>query len=728
MTKQNFYSFIVIFAFTLTIPIAAFGRDNALRGFTAEESVVEREWEKTFRTLPNTDNLRDYMRVITEEPHIAGLPNSKKVADYILGLYKSWGLNAWIEETQALMPLPTERFVALLEPEKYILRLEEPALIQDKDSADTGQLPTYNAYASAGNVVGQIVYVNYGTPEDYETLEKLGISVNGKIVLARYGRSWRGIKVKLAQTHGAIACLIYSDPFDDGYYQGLAYPNGPYRPDFGVQRGSVMDMPIHPGDPLSPGFGAKTEKKRLTLSEAKTLMKIPSLPISHSDALPLLRNLRGTQAPTEWRGALPITYYIGPGPAKVHVKLEIEWKTRPLYNVLAKIDGTLYPDEWLIYGNHHDAWGNGASDPTSGNVALIETARSLSTLVEMGWQPKRTILFASWDGEEWGLLGSTEWAETHKEELIEKGVVYINTDSTGKGWLSMAGSHTLQRLINDVARDIDDPQRGVSIWQAARSRSIEQAGSDKARDAIEQSDDLRIAALGSGSDYTVFLDHLTMASLNLSFRGDSDGGVYHSNYDSFDWYRRFSDGDFIFGRALSQTVGTALMRLANSSILPFNFVDLSDTMKHYVDEIRQTHATLEDAPSLDFASIDLALNNLSRAGTDYEMALNQLSGVDASALAAQPELAQLNKLLYQSERSLGHDEGLPNREWFRHQVYAPGFYTGYGVKTIPGLREGIEEEAWDEARYYIKVITNAIGNVVQGVDEAKTLLINLTDN
>ncbi len=568
----------------LLFPLTAFSEDEDLKGFLADETKAQEKWEQTYRAIPRAENLRDYMRVITEEPHIAGLPGSKKVADYILAQFRSFGLDAWIEETEALMPLPTKRHLELLEPESYVARLEEPAILEDKDSADDGHLPNYNAYAAAGNVTAQLVYVNYGIPEDYEKLEQLGVEVAGKIVIARYGKSWRGIKAKLAQTHGAVGCLIYSDPRDDGYFRGLTYPDGPYRPKYGVQRGSVMDMPIHPGDPLSPGFGAKTGTTKLDISEAKTLVKIPVLPLSYGDAMPLLENLRGTVAPEDWRGALPITYHVGPGPAKVNLTLELDWKTRPLYNVLAKIDGALFPDEWIVHGNHHDAWNNGAQDPTSGNVALMETARAISELVKQGFRPKRTIIFASWDGEEWGLLGSTEWAETHKEELMEKGVVYINSDSTGKGWLAMSGSHTLQELINDVARDITDPERGVSLWEAARTRRLEEAASDEDRQEIEQSDDLRIAALGSGSDYTVFLDHLTMASLNLGFRGDSPGGIYHSNYDSFDWYTRFGDGDFVFGRALSQTIGTTILRLAGATILPFNFVDLADTMARYVED------------------------------------------------------------------------------------------------------------------------------------------------
>ncbi len=705
----------------------SFAAEDKLKGFLEDEVAQQKQWEEKLRAVPDPDRLREYMRVITEEPHIAGLPGSKKVADYILAQFQSWGLNAWIEETQALMPLPTERRLELVEPESYTALLKEPALLEDKDSADDGQLPTYNAYAAEGDVTAQVVYVNYGIPEDYEKLEELGIDVTGKIVIARYGRSWRGIKAKLAQTHGAVACLIYSDPRDDGYFQGLTYPDGPYRPEHGVQRGSIMDMPVHPGDPLSPGFGAMTDTPRLERSEAKTLVKIPVLPISYGDAKPFLENLRGPVAPEDWRGALPITYHIGPGPAKARVKLALEWKTRPLYNVLARIDGTVFPDQWIIHGNHHDGWNNGAADPTSGNVALMETARSFAELAKLGFKPKRTIIFASWDGEEWGLLGSTEWAETHKEELTQKGVVYINSDGSGKGWLGMAGSHTLQELVNDVARDIQDPERGVSIWEAARNRRLETAEDDEERAEIEQSDDLRIGALGSGSDYTVFLDHLTMASLNLGFGGDSPGGIYHSNYDSFDWYTRYSDGEFVFGRALSQTIGTTILRLANATVLPFNFVDLADTMARYVDEIEEAHQAQPDNPGVDLAAVETALDNLREAGRAYEEALAQLSSASSTAVHAQGELVQLNELLYTSERRLAHDEGLPNREWFRHQVYAPGFYTGYGVKTIPGIRESLEEESWDEARYYVNVVSEALTNLVAQVEQARSLVEQLSN-
>jgi N-acetylated-alpha-linked acidic dipeptidase len=713
---------LVVFLLWLASPGFAEETEADLKGFLPNEVASAREWEERFRAIPRPENLREYMRFITEEPHIAGLPGSKRVADYVLAKFQSFGLNAWIEETQALMPLPKERHLELTAPESYVAKLVEPAMAEDKDSADVGQLPTYNAYAGDGDVEAQVVYVNYGTPEDYEELDEMGIDVRGKIVIARYGRSWRGIKAKLAQSRGAVGCLIYSDPRDDGYFQGLTYPEGPYRNENGVQRGSIMDMPVHPGDPLSPGFGAKTDARRLAMEEAKTLIKIPVLPISYGDALPFLRNLRGKVAPESWRGALPITYHLGPGPSTARLKLEIDWQTRPLYNVIAKIDGALFPDEWIIHGNHHDAWNNGAEDPTSGNVALMETARAFAELVKQGWKPKRTLVFASWDGEEWGLLGSTEWAETHKTELMEKGVVYINSDSSSKGWLGMAGSHTLQELVNDVARTVQDPVRGGSLWDAARAHALEEADDDEERAEIEKSEDLRIGALGSGSDFTAFLDHLTMASLNLGFGGEGEGGIYHSNYDSFDWYTRFSDGDFVYGRALSQAIGTTMMRLANATILPFNFVDLADTMDRYVVEIEKTRDEAKDAPEIDLAPVKTAIGKLRQAGEAYESALSSISNVNSAALEAQPELRNLNRLLYSSERRLAYDEGLPKREWFRHQVYAPGLYTGYGVKTLPGIREGIEEEAWEEAKFYVKVIEGALASLVAQVDEARTLL------
>ena len=578
----------IILGIVLFPPVAHTQEPTAIRGFVGANIAAERDLEHRFQGLPSPDNLREYMRTITAEPHHAGAPGSRKVADYVLGKFKSWGLNAHIEEFESLIPYPTERVVELVSPERYVAKLKEPPVDVDGDSTDAGQLPSFNAYSADGDVTADLVYVNYGTPEDYEELGKLKIDVKGKIVIARYGRSWRGIKPKVAWEHGAVGCIIYSDPRDDGYFPGDVYPAGAYRPEQGVQRGSVMDMPIYPGDPLTPGWASERGGRKLERSEAKTLLKIPVLPISYADAVPLLSNLKGPVAPESWRGALPITYHVGAGPAKVHLKLAFDWQERPLFNVIARIEGSQYPDEWVIHGNHHDAWVNGASDPTSGNVALMETARGLGELLKTGWRPKRTIVIASWDGEEWGLLGSTEWVEKHEAELATKAVAYVNSDSTGKGWLVMEGSHSLQTFVNEVARDVQDPRgSGKSVLEAKRAREIDQARSDDARAKLLHGD-LAIDALGSGSDYTAFLDHLSIASLNLGFAGDgSANGVYHSIYDSYYWYTHFSDGDFSHTAALSRVMGTALLRLADADILPFEFGSTANTLARYVDELQK---------------------------------------------------------------------------------------------------------------------------------------------
>jgi len=690
----------------------------AIRGFFGDSASAERDAEKKFQAIPSPDNLREYMRTIAAEPHHAGSPASRKVADYVLAKFTSWGLDARIEEFEGLMPYPTERVLELVGPERFVAKLKEPPVEEDPDSADADQLPSFNAYAADGDVTGDLVYVNYGIPEDYEQLAKLGIDVKGRIVIARYGQSWRGIKPKVAQEHGAVGCIIYSDPRDDGFFQGDTYPTGAFRPDQGVQRGSVMDMPVYPGDPLTPGWASEPGGKKLDRADAKTLLKIPVLPISYGDALPLLRSLKGPVAPESWRGALPITYHVGPGASKAHLKLAFDWKSRPLYNVIARIPGSTFPDEWVIQGNHHDAWVNGASDPTSGNVALMETGRGFGELLKSGWRPKRTIILASWDGEEWGLLGSTEWVEKHQEELATKAVAYINSDSTGKGWLQMSGSHSLQAFINEVARDIPDPRgSGGSALDARRKRDLDQARTAEAKARLQRGD-LPIAALGSGSDYTAFLDHVAVASLNLGFGGEeSGGGVYHSVYDSFYWYTHFSDTDFKHSAALSRATGTALMRLADADVLPFEFTGTANTLDGYFQELQKLAADAK--AGVDLQPLKKSIDALRTASDKYEAALGKAhqGGLpDASALT------ELNRTLYTSERAFRYAAGLPRREWFKHLAYAPGFYTGYGVKTIPGIREALEEKQFDEARKFVPIVTAAVDRLRTDVEKATGLL------
>jgi N-acetylated-alpha-linked acidic dipeptidase len=730
-----------------------------LAGFSAGSAGTERDVENKFGAVPDRTNLRQYMQRLSARPHHVGSPYDKDNAEWMLAKFKEWGWDAKIENYYVLFPSPKERLLELTEPGHFTAKLQEPPVAGDSTSSQQDeQLPSYNAYSIDGDVTAPLVYVNYGAPDDYDQLQRLGVSVKGAIVIARYGQTWRGIKPKLAAEHGALGCLIYSDPRDDGYAQGQTYPAGPFRPPDGVQRGSVMDMPVYPGDPLTPGVGATKDAKRLKLSEVTTLTKIPTLPISYADAQPLLAALTGPVAPESWRGALPITYRVGPGAAKVHLKVSFNWDTKPLYDVIARIPGSTYPDEWIIRGNHHDAWVNGAEDPIAGTVALLEEARGLGTLLRQGWRPKRTIIYCVWDGEEEALLGSTEWAEDHADELQRKAAVYINTDGNGRGFLNMSGSHTLEKFINGVARDVKDPETGLSVWKRLQARRIEHASASattsqqQERQEARQRPDLRIAALGSGSDYSAFIDHLGVASLNLGFGGEDEGGIYHSVYDDFNWYTHFSDTDFSYGQALSETVGLAVLRLADAEIIPFDFTDFADTMHRYVDEIehlaqtqrtdilernrqiddgvftatndprRPTFAPPKDPvpPFLNLAPLRNGLAVLERSSEQYEKALGRAMEGDASARAS---LAAVNAQLIGVERTLILPDGLPGRPWYRNQIYAPGLYTGYGVKTLPGVRESIEQKQWTLAEEQTVRVGKVLENAGEKIQSAAAALV-----
>lgn len=668
-----------------------------IRGFPRPLLDEQVERERQLRAIPSADSLRERMRLLSEEPHEAGTERSLRVAEMIRDRFRSFGLDARLERFEAYMPRPVSRHLELLSPGSYTARLQEPVLAEDKDSGDANQLPPYNAYSADGDVTAELVFVNYGLPEDYARLDSMGIDVRGKIVIAKYGRSWRGIKPKMAAEHGAVGTIIYSDPRDDGYFVGDVYPEGPMRPEHGVQRGSVMDMPTYPGDPLSPGWGSEPGSRRLDPSEATTLMSIPVLPIGYADALPLLEALGGPVAPEDWRGALPITYHVGPGPARVRLALEFDWANRPLYNPVVRIPGAVWPDQWIVYGNHHDAWVNGAADPISGMVTVEEAARALGALIKTGWRPARSIVIAGWDGEEWGLLGSTEWAEKHKEELQEKGVVYFNTDSNNRGWLGVGGSHSLQTFFTQVARDVQDPQRGTSVLGAwfDRERSRRELGDDTipGRPIPARPDSLfAISALGSGSDYTAFIDHLGLASANASFGGEADAGIYHSAYDSFDHYRRFSDTTFLYGVAEAQVMATAVARMADAPVLPFEFTNAARTYRRYADEIEREAAKKPEVRALDLSAVRAALDRLDQAAARWESVYAGVERLDARAVRSRRRaLEEVNRTLYRTERMLTDEGGLPGRPWFKHLLYAPGFYTGYGVKTMPGIREAVED-------------------------------------
>jgi N-acetylated-alpha-linked acidic dipeptidase len=673
-------------------------QQQPIRGFPADALAEHSQREAVLRSTPDTARLREYLSIMSEEPHHAGSPGSRAVAEYALSKFREWGLNAEIEEFEALMPMPLTRRVELLSPGSYVARLEEPAIAEDKDSGDQNQLPTYNAYSADGDVTGELVFVNYGVPEDYEQLERMGIDVRGKIVIAKYGRSWRGIKPKVAAEHGALACIIYSDPEEDGYYVEDVYPKGPMRPEMGAQRGSVMDMPVHPGDPLTPGWGAKRGERKLDRSEARTLVPIPVLPISYGDARPLLEALGGEVAPNDdWKGALPITYHVGPGPARVRVHLEFDWQVRTLYNVVARIPGTSYDDQWVIHGNHHDAWVNGANDPTSGAVALMETARSFSELLKTGWRPRRTMVFALWDGEEWGLLGSTEWVEHHREDLTEKAVVYFNTDSYSRGVMSGAGSHSLESFVREVTRDVEHPESGASGLEAWLEDLLDDA--DNAEDSAKTNErGVRLGALGSGSDYTAFIDHLTIASLNLGYGGGQPAGVYHSIYDSYSHYTRFMDPGFVYGKSQAGAMGMALLRMLDAPLLPFSFVDAARTYGEYVDELEELVTEEYGEGRLDLTAVRQSVNRLAAAGEEFDATFAAVVSQGSAWLEGKRnQLRVINSEIFRTERELANSEGLPRREWFRHSIYAPGYYTGYGVKTMPGIREAVEQGDLDEA-------------------------------
>jgi N-acetylated-alpha-linked acidic dipeptidase len=724
------YAFIAGLFFIGSIASA----QQKMMGFTEANAGKQAGWEKQYDALMNPQNLDTWMKFLSSHPHHVGSPHDKANAEYMAALFRQWGYQTEISTYYVLFPTPKTRMLELLGPKPYKAKLEEPAIPQDNTTGQKSeQLPVYNAYSADGDVTAELVFVNRGVPADYEELERMGVSVKGKIVIAKYGGSWRGIKPKVAYEHGAVGCIIYSDPADDGYVQGDTYPEGPFRPKAGAQRGSVMDMPVYPGDPLTPDVGATKDAKRLDRSEVKTIMKIPVLPISYEDALPLLESLGGAVVPAAWRGGLPITYHVGPGKDKVHLKLEFNWDIKPINNVIARMPGTVFPDQWVIRGNHHDGWVNGAADPLSGMVAELEEARAVGELYKKGFRPKRTIIYCAWDGEEPALLGSTEWAEDHQQELKQKAVAYINSDASGRGFIGASGSHTLEPFFNEVMDDVKDPQTGVSIKERRYAKTIVDADKS-ARAKLVGNKYYKLNALGAGSDYSPFIQHLGITSIDLGFGGENSGGEYHSVYDTYDLFTRFKDPGFQYGVALAKTAGRVTMRLANADALPLDFNSFYKTLNDYATEVKtlldnqrtetesetrmikdnlfnlakdpkKTYAPpaeKEAVPYLNFSELDNELVKLKGLAEAYQKAYGS-----AAQLPVEKQ-NQLNDLLYKAERNLVAQNGLPRRPWYRHQIYAPGYYTGYGVKTLPAIREAIEQRNWKEAQEGISTVTQTI--------------------
>lgn len=746
----NVRRLLLVFTALSTIPgilsAQAPEKSTRLQGFSAQASAQERDWEKKFQDGIVADHLRESLRRLSARPHNVGSPYDKDNAEWMLAKFKDYGFDAHIETFQVLFPTPKERVVEMVAPTQFRARLQEPPLAVDPTSSQTSeQLPTYNAYSADGDVTAPLVYVNYGMREDYEQLDRLGISVKGAIVIARYGNGWRGIKPKVAAEHGAVGCIIYSDPKDDGFFNGDDYPKGGWRPKDGVQRGSVMDTD-YPGDPLTPGVGAPSSPKPFDLKDAKTITKIPVLPISYADATPLLAALQGPVAPEEWRGSLPMTYHIGPGAAKVHLKVASNWDLKPVYDVIATMKGSDAADQWVIRGNHHDAWVNGADDPLSGMVAVLEEARMLGELHKQGWTPKRTIIYCAWDGEEPGLLGSTEWVETHMGDLKQHAVAYINSDGNGRGFFRASGSHDLEQFINDVARDIKDPEKGITVWQRAHLYRISRAKNAEDRGELRKRTNWRIGSLGDGSDYTAFLDHAGVPALNIGYGGENDADQYHSIYDDFYWYTHFVDTDFAYGRALAQTGGTAVMRLADAEVIPFDYAGQADTLDKYEkeleklltekqDEITERNLELKEGvftavadpkktsvpppadavpPYMNFAPLKNSIEAFKQAADRYESAWSKAWTSGTFSGSSTP----LNTDLMQVQRAFLNDRGLPERPWFKHQIYAPGAYTGYGAKPMAAVREYMDQKKWKEAEAEVPGVAKSIDDAAAAVGKA----------
>ena len=695
--------------------------------------------EADFDAQLNAKRVGENIKLLSSVPHHVGSVGGKFVASEIAKVFKDNGWDTKIETYQLMFPTPITRVLEMSGVTNFKAVLKEPSFKEDATSGQPDQLPTYNCWSADGDVTANLVFVNYGLPEDYETLAKYGIDVKGKIVIAKYGRSWRGIKPKVAQEHGAIGCLIYSDPADDGYSAGDIYPIGAFKNDQTVQRGSIMDMVIYPGDPTTPNIASTANAPRVNHNDAENLLKIPVLPISYGDAMPLLKDMAGPVAPKDWAGALPITYHIGPSKSKVHLKLAFDWKLRPGLNVIATIKGSEYPDQWIVRGNHHDAWVNGANDPISGIAAELEEAIAIGGLLKQGWKPKRTLIYCAWDAEEPGLMGSTEWVEDHALELQSKVVAYINSDGNGRGFLGVEGSHGLSNFVTDISKSVIDPQAGVSVFERQKANSATNASSIKSKKEIYEATAFPLGAMGSGSDYSSFIQHLGVPALNIGYGGENPGGEYHSIYDSYDHYARFKDVEFKYGVTLAKTSGRAVLRLSEADALPFDFTALHKTIKGYitelvsnVDALREkaqvendliknnaytiaadpttklaTPTLLTEVPFVDFSSLLNALATLEKSAQKLE---KLKAGADANKLAA------INAKIYSAEQSLLLPAGLPRRPWYKHSLYAPGFYTGYGVKTVPGVREAIEQQNWTETQQQITAVANAINKFSSYLD------------
>ena len=675
-----------------------------LRGFSPTASSHERDYEQLFQSLVSAQSIQRNSRNLTSQPHVAGTKEDYATAQFVQKRFAEYGLETEVAEYRVLLPYPKEVKLELISPTPYTAKIREAAVAADPDSANPNIILPFNAYSPSGDVTGDLVYVNYGLPGDYEQLAKAGVDVTGKIAIVRYGGAFRGVKSRLAADHGAIGCIIYSDPKDDGFVQGKVIPEGPYRPPTGVQRGSILDGA---GDPLTPGWAATKDAKRLDIKEVQGLPKIPTTPISYADAEPLLRALAGPKVSGNWQGGLPFEYHIGPGPAKVHLKLTMDFQVRPIWDVIGRIQGTVEPDKLVIIGGHRDAWNAGAADNVSGTVSVMEAARAMGQAVKQGFRPKRTIVFATWDAEEFGLIGSTEWAEEHEELLTKNCVAYLNLDvaATGKAFHASA-SPTIKQLFREVAMDIKDPTTGKSVYDLWRD----------AQRLPNKEDQVKLGDLGGGSDFAGFINHLGITSSEHGFGGG--GGVYHSAYDDYYYMSHFGDPGFKYHVAAAQVIGIAALRLANAEVLPFDYEEYGIEI---INALTATRKTVGD----DDPKLGSALDDTLESAAAFRLAGGSLNlqrervGAPSSTRNSDRVISEVNRVFLQAERDLTNKQGLPGRPWYRHLIYAPGVNAGYGVTVLPGINEAIADKDWKLAQEQALALKGAIDRATQTLRSAR---------
>jgi N-acetylated-alpha-linked acidic dipeptidase len=678
-------------------------------GFFPASQASQLRAEEVFLSTPTPEQSERWLHQLTEEPHVAGTENDRTLSELVRDQLKEYGFDVEVATYPVLLNYPKRVALRMLEPAPRDLSLFEEGSLQDKDSYSRDAFPAFHGYGASGKSAGQVVYANYGRDEDFKKLEEMGVSVKRRIVLVRYGQIFRGLKVREAQMRGAAGVIIYSDPADDGYMKGDVYPDGPMRPPSGIQRGSVQFLSLGPGDPQTPGYASSPSAKRIPRDRLEGIPKIPSLPLSYGEAEKILRVIAGPGVPGEWQGGLPFAYHLGPGPAKIEIDVEMDYAVRPIWNVLGRIRGSAEPDRWVILGNHRDAWTYGAVDPNSGTASFLETARGLGAALKAGWKPRRTVLLASWDAEEYGLVGSTEWGEGLAADLSRNAVAYVNLDSSVTGpELEVEGIPSLRNLLMEAADDLPDPVRGKSVGELWRSK---RRGDWNGEEPIcpsepEKSFEPALGALGSGSDYTVFLDHLGIASLNFSFNGPY--GVYHSTLDNFFWMKRFGDPDFLYHAVAARLFGLLAMRLGSADVVPLRYVPYAEALQDQLDALRRQAvlerrkaAGAEKPPAkppltADFQPILAALQAFRRSSEALDAALDGLPGRSRPAPAA---LSRLNDAVVQVEREFLAPEGISGRPWYRHVLYAPGLTTGYAAWPFPGLTLAIKEHdraTWDK--------------------------------